>query len=78
MHSGASDFSRWWCFPSAVIHQRQLQSDNSRQLQAAIWRPFSFYHRCIRSIPQRQGGSMPDKEINHIFSSLWVVFILIA
>ncbi|EFW11241.1 hypothetical protein SSYM_0091, partial [Serratia symbiotica str. Tucson] len=21
---------------------------------------------------------MPDKEINHIFSSLWVVFILIA
>lgn len=28
--------------------------------------------------PPKGVGAMPDKEINHIFSSLWVVFILIA
>lgn len=28
--------------------------------------------------PSKEVGAMPNKEINHIFSSLWVVFILIA
>lgn len=47
-------------------------------LGCAFARPFLFLLPGYPVNPLKVVGAMPDKEINHIFSSLWLVFILIA